>query len=251
MTEKPQNPQSPRDSTVRPGPPLLSAERLSRTYTDGRVRALDDVSLDIRAGEYVAVTGPSGSGKSTLLNLLGALDRPTSGEIYFDGRPYSTIGRFDRLRAHEIGFVFQAFYLLPTLTVAENVQIPMFETSLVAHQRRQKAAKLLDLVGMEHRATHRPEQLSIGERQRVAIARALANDPAVLLADEPTGNLDSVNASGIFKLFDQLRGEQGITILLVTHNSELAGRAERLLTMQDGRILSDEANSPDTLASAR
>ena len=226
----------------RPGPSapvLLSAEDVSRIYADGQVRALDDVSLQVRTGEYLAVMGHSGSGKSTLLNLLGAIDRPSSGEIYFDGQPYSQIRHLSRLRSQAIGFVFQAFYLLPALSAAENIQMPMFETSLPVRERRHKAQELLHLLGIQHRANHRPEQLSMGERQRVAIARALANDPLVLLADEPTGNLDSVDATGIFNLFDRLRHERGITILLVTHNAELATRAERLVSMRDGRIYSD------------
>jgi len=222
-------------------PPLVRADNVSKVYADGQVRALDGVSLEIRRGEYVAVMGPSGSGKSTLLNMLGALDRPSGGEIFFEHRPYSRIRRLSTLRSTEIGFVFQAFYLLPTLSALENVQMPMFETPLPARRRRGKAVELLRLVGMEHRAAHRPEQLSIGERQRVAIARALANDPTLLLADEPTGNLDSVNTAAIFNLFDRLRHERGLTILLITHSGELAERAERLIAMRDGRIESDGA----------
>ena len=148
--------------------------------------------------------GPSGSGKSTLLNLLGALDRPTSGEIFFGDQAFSALRSLDRFRAQELGFVFQSFYLLPTLTAAENVQIPMFEGRLRPAERAKKAAELLEIVGMSHRAGHLPTQLSVGERQRVAIARALANDPKVLLADEPTGNLDSKNAQQVLDLFGRL-----------------------------------------------
>ena len=223
------------------GPTLLRTERVHKVYPDGQVQALVDVSLSIRAGEYVAIMGPSGSGKSTLLNVLGALDSPTAGEIYFQEHAYSQIHNPDRLRAEKFGFVFQSFYLLPILTASENVQVPMFETSLPARRRAARAMDLLKLVGLEHRANHLPEQLSVGERQRVAIARALANDPAVLLADEPTGNLDSTNAMAIFDLFERLYRERGVTIVLITHDPELAARAQRLVCMLDGRIRSDAA----------
>ncbi len=190
---------------------LLRAEHVSRRYRDGDVNALADVSLEIRPGEYVAIIGPSGSGKSTLLNMLGALDEPTSGEVYFEGRPLSQWGSLDDFRSQKIGFVFQSFYLLPTLTAVENVQIPMFEGSLPLAERVRKATELLESVGLGHRADHRPNQLSVGERQRVAIARALANGPPLLLADEPTGNLDSHSGAEILNLFDRLHREQGMT----------------------------------------
>lgn len=218
---------------------LLQTEHVDKLYPDGQVRALKDVSLTIHQGEYLAIMGPSGSGKSTLLNLLGAIDRPTSGEILFRDEPYSKSLDLDRLRAEKFGFVFQSFHLLSILTALENVQVPMFETELPPRQRAAKARELLQLVGMEHRAHHLPEQLSVGERQRVAVARALANDPMVLLADEPTGNLDTENASGVFDLFDSLHRKHGMTIVLITHAPELAARAERLVCMLDGRIRSD------------
>ncbi|MGD0898348.1 MAG: ABC transporter ATP-binding protein [Thermoguttaceae bacterium] len=218
---------------------LLRAEHLTKLYPDGQVNALLDVTLEIRQGEYVAVMGPSGSGKSTLLNMLGALDRPTSGETYFEGRPMSRIPNWNRLRAQKIGFVFQSFYLLPVLSAVENVQVPMFESSLPASQRVQRAADLLELVGLGHRIHHTPDKLSVGERQRVAIARALANEPVILLADEPTGNLDSKSAVGIFDLFAALHHEQEMTIVLVTHDDALGQRAERIVRMQDGRVRSD------------
>ena len=179
---------------------LLRTEHLTKLYTDGQVSALLDVSVEIHRGEYVSIMGPSGSGKSTLLNLLGALDSPTSGELYFEGRPLSSIRNLNRLRAQKFGFIFQSFYLLPVLTAVENVQVPMFEGSrLSASGRVKKAVDLLEIVGLGHRLHHLPEQLSVGERQRVAIARALANDPVLLLADEPTGNLDSKSAIGILR----------------------------------------------------
>ena len=174
-------------------PALIVAEHVSRRYADGEVLALDDVSLTINRGEYIAIVGPSGSGKSTLLNVLGGLDHPTSGRVLFDGAEVKTGRKLDELRSKQIGYVFQSFYLLPTLSAIENVQIPMFETARSAAERVSKATELLDVVGMSHRVKHLPSKLSVGERQRVAIARSLANDPQVLLADEPTGNLDSSN----------------------------------------------------------
>jgi putative ABC transport system ATP-binding protein len=218
---------------------LFRTERLSKLYPDGQVHAVEDVSIDIRRGEYVAIMGPSGSGKSTLLNLIGALDTPTSGEVYFDGRPLSKMRRLDRLRVEKFGFVFQSFHLLPILTALENVQVPMFEGPLSASARTNKARQLLELVGMEHRANHLPQKLSVGERQRVAIARSLANDPIALLADEPTGNLDSVSAEGVFELFAHLHREQGMTIVLITHDEEFGHRAQRTIHMQDGHVRSD------------
>jgi putative ABC transport system ATP-binding protein len=218
---------------------LFRTEHLSKLYPDGQVHALENVSINVRRGEYVAIMGPSGSGKSTLLNLLGALDKPTSGEVYFDGQPMSKVRKLDRLRAQKFGFVFQSFHLLPILTAVENVQVPMFEGSLSASARVRKAKELLDLVGMGHRSNHMPQKLSVGERQRVAIARSLANDPIVMLADEPTGNLDSVSAEGVFELFAELHREQGMTIVLITHDEEFGQRAERTVRMQDGHVKSD------------
>jgi putative ABC transport system ATP-binding protein len=219
--------------------PLLRTEHLSKLYPDGDVHALEDVNISIRRGEYVAIMGPSGSGKSTLLNLLGALDLPTTGEIYYEGEGLSAIKNLDRFRSQKLGFVFQSFHLLPILTAAENVQVPMFEGTLSTAGRMKKAVELLDTVGMSHRANHMPLKLSVGERQRVAIARALANDPILLLADEPTGNLDSRTAEEIFQLFERLHSERGMTIVLITHDPDLADRAQRIIRMQDGRLKSD------------
>jgi putative ABC transport system ATP-binding protein len=220
-------------------PFLLRTEGLTKTYPDGRVNALVDVSVGIRRGEYIAIMGPSGSGKSTLLNLLGALDRPSAGEVYFEGRPLRELGDLDHFRSQKIGFVFQSFYLLPTLTAVENVQIPMFEGPLGASARAHKAGELLAAVGMGHRAHHVPGQLSVGERQRVAIARALANDPVLLLADEPTGNLDSHTAAEVLDLFAALHRDRGMTLAVVTHSAEVAERAERVVRLRDGRVLDD------------
>jgi putative ABC transport system ATP-binding protein len=218
---------------------LIRCEHIQRLYSDGHVAALQNVDLCIGRGEYVAVMGPSGSGKSTLLNLIGGLDRPSAGEVYFDGVPLSRPGQLDELRISKIGFVFQAFHLLPTLSACENVQIPMFESALSAAARRQRACHLLADVGMSHRAGHLPAQLSGGERQRVAIARALANDPAVLLADEPTGNLDTVTGGEILKLFARMHQERHLTILIVTHSPEIAERTQRLIRLRDGKIIED------------
>lgn len=220
-------------------PFLFRTEHLTKLYPDGQVHAVEDVSISVRRGEYLAIMGPSGSGKSTLLNLLGALDKPTSGEVYFDGQPLSKIRNLDHLRVQKFGFVFQSFHLLPILTAVENVQVPMFEGTLSASARVKKAKELLEMVGMGHRCNHLPQKLSVGERQRVAIARSLANDPITLLADEPTGNLDSVSAEGIFELFAHLHHELGMTIVLITHDEEFGRLAQRTIHMQDGRVKSD------------
>jgi putative ABC transport system ATP-binding protein len=222
---------------------LIRVDRVSRTYPDGGVTALEDVSLEIRRSEYVAIMGPSGSGKSTLLNLLGTLDRPTHGEIYFEDQPLSALRDLDRFRSQKIGFVFQSFYLLPTLTSLENIQIPMFEGPLRAAARARRAAELLASVGMSHRSNHLPMQLSVGERQRVAIARSLANEPQVLLADEPTGNLDSRSGAGVLDLFDQLHRERGMTLIVITHSLEVAERAERIVWIRDGRVVEQPADT--------
>ncbi len=224
-------------------PSVLRAENISRLYPDGDVHALENVSLEIRRGEYVAIMGPSGSGKSTLLNLLGALDRPSSGEIFFEGEPLSKLADLDRFRSQKLGFVFQSFYLLPTLTAVENVQVPMFETNLTGKQRIERANELLASVAMTHRANQLPLKLSVGERQRVAIARSLANQPALLLADEPTGNLDSKSGSDVLALFDNLHREHGLTLVVITHSTEVAKRAERIISIRDGKIVNDQNGS--------
>jgi putative ABC transport system ATP-binding protein len=218
---------------------LIQADRLCKTYPDGRVNALVDVSFSIHVGEYVAIMGPSGSGKSTLLSMLGALDTPTSGRVLFENKPLADWGNLDRLRSRKIGFVFQSFYLLPTLTSLENVQIPMFGANVSAADRVKKAAALLEAVGMTPRAAHLPMHLSVGERQRVAVARALANDPVLLLADEPTGNLDSRSADEVLDLFAKLAQDREMTLLVVTHSDEVASRAQRVIHLRDGRIEQD------------
>ena len=228
-----------------PRPTLIRCEGLNKTYPDGDVWALVDVNLAVHAGDYAAITGPSGCGKTTLLNILGALDEPDSGELFFEGKPFPRrADDLDRFRSSRVGFVFQAFHLLPTLTAVENVQVPMFEGTLTARQRARKAAELLDLAGIGHRKGHLPNKLSAGERQRVAIARALANDPALLLADEPTGNLDSKTGEDILTMFGRLQADRGVTLLVVTHSQEVAARARRWIRMRDGQIREDRAAGP-------
>jgi putative ABC transport system ATP-binding protein len=216
--------------------------QVSRTYALGsaQVHAVRDVDLALAAGESVAIVGPSGSGKTTLLQLLGALDRPTAGELRFEGRDIAHLGdrELSELRLEVLGFVFQQFNLIPTLTAAQNVEVALAPTSASRAERRDRVHGLLDSVGLAARADHVPSKLSGGEQQRVAIARALANDPHVLLADEPTGNLDSTTGAEIMALLLSLSGdEQRRTVVIVTHDPEVAARAERVVRMRDGRIV--------------
>jgi len=215
-------------------PSVLALENVSRTYPSG-VTALRDASLAIARSESIALCGPSGCGKSTLLHVLCGLDRPTSGRVLIDGMAPATGGEWARIRARRIGFVFQAFHLLPTLSAIENVQVPMIGVERKARVRFRRAEALLDRVGLSSRADHRPAELSGGECQRVAIARSLANGPDVILADEPTGNLDPETAEGIMEFLAELNGE-GRTIVMVTHDLRLAGRAKRALRLVNGRI---------------
>lgn len=218
--------------------PLLRAENLTKRYPDGDVQALRGVSLSIRSGESVAITGPSGCGKTTLLHLLGGLDRPSSGEVYFEETP---LGQLDlnAFRARRLGFVFQSFHLLPTLSALENVQVPMFEGPYPRTERADRAASLLDQVGLGHRSRHRPSRLSVGERQRVAIARALANGPTLILADEPTGNLDSRAQGDVLDLLARLRAELHLTLVVVTHSRDVAAAADREVKLKDGQLARD------------
>jgi len=234
MTKQEELPSAEHSDLV--GECLFRLEDVVKYYANGNVTAVNHVSLSIDRGEYLVIMGPSGCGKSTLLNLIGALDKPTSGEIYFRNEPLSKYPSLDRFRASEIGFVFQAFHLLPTLNALENVQVPMFVMPWSVSKRVARAKELLELVGMSHRSTALPSRLSIGERQRVAIARSLANEPCVLLADEPTGNLDSKTGEEVLDIFSKLHQERGTTTVIITHSPELSKRGERVVHMIDGRI---------------
>jgi putative ABC transport system ATP-binding protein len=222
---------------------LVRARDVHRDYPlDGEtVHALRGVSLEIVRGEYVAIVGPSGCGKSSLLNLLGAIDAPTSGSVEIEGREVGGLGdrEVTAFRLHHVGFVFQRFYLLPVLTARENIELPMAEAGVPKAARRERAVELLRYVGLEARGRHRPAQLSGGEQQRVAIARALANRPAMLLADEPTGELDAKTGREIIALFAQLNAD-GTTVVVVTHDEGLARAARRVVHMRDGEIVQDE-----------
>jgi ABC-type lipoprotein export system ATPase subunit len=215
---------------------LIEIQDLTRIYGDGEeIRALDCVNLKIAHGELVAVMGPSGSGKSTLLNLIGALDKPSSGKVYIDGEDLEKIRNKDSFRAMKVGFVFQLHNLIPTLTARENVEIPMMGHMNI-RARHKRSEELLKTVGLEDRMRHLPNQLSGGQRQRVAIARALANNPPLVLADEPTGNLDTVAGQELLGLIRELNQNQGTTFLIVTHDLSVARQTNRVVVMADGRI---------------
>ncbi len=218
---------------------VYEAADLKKSFDEGRVQALRGVSFRIVEGEFVAVNGPSGCGKTTLLQMLGALDFPSAGSLHYRGASLPDWPDPAAYRAHEIGFIFQSFHLLPTFTAVENVQIPMFETERPISERKARARELLNAVGLEKREDHFPAKLSGGERQRVAIARSLANGPSVLLADEPTGNLDSENARQVLELLVRLHREQKMTLILVTHDMGIARRASRAIQMKDGHIVFD------------
>ncbi len=223
---------------------IYHAIGLKKHFDGGKVAALRGVDLQIRQSEFVAIVGPSGCGKSTLLQMLGSLDKPSEGILNYRGQSIPEMPDPAEYRAHEIGFVFQSFNLLPAYTVEENVQMPMFEGSRTRLQRKQRALELLRSVGLDHRLAHFPLQLSGGERQRVAIARALANNPCVILADEPTGNLDSENAALIIELLLKLHHDLGVTLVLVTHDAAIAQLATRIIRMKDGRVITDTSSSP-------
>jgi len=223
-------------------PELLSAKQVSKIYQMGTnsVKALDNVSIGINEGEFVAIQGTSGSGKSTLLNMLGGLDHPSSGEVFFSSKPLGPFTKREmaRYRRFSVGMIFQNFNLIPTMSAEENVSLALAFGGLRGQQRRERTKKLLTRVGLEDRMTHRPSELSGGEQQRVAIARALANNPKVLLADEPTGNLDSVRAHELLGLLREMVTQDSLTILMVTHDHELANSfADRIVLMKDGKVV--------------
>jgi len=224
---------------------LIDIRKLNKTYIMGseKVEALKDVSLLIEKNEYVALMGPSGSGKSTLMNLVGCLDSPTSGEYWLNGTEVSTMndGELAEVRNRQIGFVFQTFNLLPRLSALENVALPLVYAGVSRGDRLEKASIVLNSVGLGDRITHKPNELSGGQRQRVAVARALVNEPAIILADEPTGNLDSKTSFEIMKLLEQIH-KAGNTIIVVTHENDIAMHAHRIVRMRDGLIESDQIN---------
>ena len=223
---------------------VLKLEKLSKTYTLGKrnVQALSSVNLQVNKGEFVAVMGPSGSGKTTLLNVLGCLDKPTNGNVLLDGVDIAKMPEKElyKIRRSKIGFVFQTFNLLPYLNARENVELPMEGTNKPKSERRQRASELLGMVGLSGREEHRPQRLSAGEQQRVAIARALANNPAIILADEPTGNLDEKNKREIVNLLASLNLKQKTTIIMVTHDGQVASHTERVLLLRDGKIIKEK-----------
>ncbi|MGB9854623.1 MAG: ATP-binding cassette domain-containing protein [Candidatus Bathyarchaeales archaeon] len=223
---------------------VLETEKLSKVYKLGgrQIRALSDINLKVEKGEFVSIMGPSGSGKTTLLNILGCLDRPTYGKVVLDGADITKVPERElyKIRRHKVGFVFQNFNLLPYLSAIENVELPMEGTGKSKEEKRKRARELLKLVGLSEREKHRPLRLSSGEQQRVAIARALANNPAIVLADEPTGNLDSKTGHEIVKLLGKLNIEQGTTIVMVTHDTSKASLAGRVLFLSDGKLLEKE-----------
>ncbi|MTV24447.1 ABC transporter ATP-binding protein [Nitriliruptoraceae bacterium ZYF776] len=236
-------------------PTLLEAREVERTYRLGTRRGREDRAVEVQAlrgvtfsvahDDYVAIVGSSGSGKSTLLNLLGALDRPTAGEVRYDGRDVRTMSDAElaHLRNRRIGFVFQSFQLLPRLTALDNVQVPLVYRESTARERRERATAALEAVGLADRLDHRPSELSGGQQQRVAIARALVTEPALLLADEPTGNLDSVTGEEIMALLERLHRDQGTALVVITHEADIAARADRRIELRDGRVVGGEVGA--------
>ena len=227
---------------------MIVATEVSRTYEmDGvSVPALRGVSLTVESADYVALVGPSGSGKSTLMHLLGGLDRPTAGRLVIGGQDVATLTapEMAKLRNETVGFVFQAFHLLPRTSALDNVALPLVYRGMGGRQRRARAAEMLARVGLEHRLTHRPSQLSGGEQQRVAIARALVTSPSVLLADEPTGNLDSATGESVLALLESLNSTSSVAVVVVTHDRDVAARAHRQIVMRDGLIVSASVGAP-------
>ena len=228
------------------GEPVIEMRGIVKSFylgTPNELEILHGINLTIREGEFVSIVGASGSGKSTLMNIIGALDHQTAGEYTLDGVPMTEMSsnRLSEIRNEKIGFVFQTFNLIPRSTALGNVELPMMYAGVPRAVRSRRAVELLELVGMDDRAKHRPNELSGGQKQRVAIARAMANDPAIILADEPTGALDSSTGRLVMDIFHRLHREQGKTIVLITHNNELAEETERILTLRDGNIVGERA----------
>jgi putative ABC transport system ATP-binding protein len=228
--------------------PVVRVEDLRKVYDLGgqQVVAIAGVNLTIEPGEFVAVMGPSGSGKSTFMHIAGLLDEPTSGRYLFEGREVSRLSDDERadIRSRRLGFVFQSYNLLPRTTALENVELPMLYSGVADAERRRVALAMMKIVGVAHLADHAPNQMSGGQQQRVAIARSLVNNPGLILADEPTGALDTKTSEEVMQLFTRLNEEHGITILLVTHEPDVAAYAKRAVTFRDGRVVSDHANAP-------
>jgi putative ABC transport system ATP-binding protein len=216
---------------------IIKIKNLVKTYEQGRVRTLDGLNLEVKKGEFIAIQGPSGSGKSTLLHMIGALDQPTSGQLFVCGIDLTKVRNLDEFRSKKIGFVFQLHNLIPSLTTLENVLIPMFEMKLPKKEKINKAKEILRLVGLEKRLNYVPPKLSGGERGRVAIARALANDPEIILADEPTGDVDSKTGDKIIHLLRDINKKKGTTLVVVTHDPVIAEHAPRVLRLVDGKIV--------------
>jgi putative ABC transport system ATP-binding protein len=223
---------------------VLETEKLGKVYKLGsrEVRALTNVNLQAKKGDFISIMGPSGSGKTTLLNMLGCLDKPTDGKVILNGVEVTKVPerKLYKIRRHQIGFIFQTFNLLPYLNAIENVELPMEGTKKSGNQKKQRARELLKMVGLSEREEHRPQRLSAGEQQRVAIARALANNPTIVLADEPTGNLDTKTKYEIVRLLGTLNIDQGTTIIMVTHDSHIAARAGRMLSLYDGKLVKEK-----------
>jgi putative ABC transport system ATP-binding protein len=224
--------------------PILQIQNLQKTYMLGKrpVNALNNLTLTVKKGEFIAIMGPSGSGKTTLLNIIGCIDKPTSGKILIDGTDVAATpeDKLYKVRRDKMGFVFQSFNLLPYLNAIENIELPMEGKIKSREDRRKRAKELIDLVGLTGRENHRPQRLSGGEQQRVAIARALANNPAIVLADEPTGNLDSKNKLEIIKLLAKLNIQQGTTIIMVSHDTDAARHSERMIMLKDGSVIKEK-----------
>ncbi len=223
--------------------PLIKTIELSKTYRQDEtyVQALDNINISIEQGEFIAITGPSGSGKSTLLHILGCIDKPTKGKLLIKDVDVSKMNgnALTKLRLHELGFVFQHFYLLPALSAYENIELPLSEAGVSGEIRKKRITELLEAVGLDGRAKHRPGQLSGGEQQRVAIARAMANDPPIIFADEPTGELDTANGKKVLDLLTWINREYRKTIIVVTHDDSIALRAMRIIKLQDGKLIDD------------